>query len=69
MFVHVYTFEKRVLSGLHGLKRHKNIMSTLVCLVIILMSCWTKKEKKIMAHLFKQMYVDEIDIVYGDGLS
>ena len=34
------------LPSLPGLKRHKNIMNTLVYLVTVLVNSWTKKRKE-----------------------
>ena len=44
-----------------SLKTFENSMITLVYLMSVLMNSSSNKPKKIMAHLFKQMYVDEID--------
>ena len=44
-----------------SLKTFENSMITLVYLMSVLVNSSSNKPKKIMAHLFKQMCVDEID--------
>ena len=46
---------------LTSLKTFENSMITLVYLVSVLVNSWSNKPKEYLAHLFKQMYVDEID--------
>ena len=48
---------------LTSLKTFENSVITLVYLVSVLVNSWSNKPNKIMAHLFKQMYEGEIDLM------